>query len=152
MRSARLPRLRGGVCDLGIDYRVYDDSQSGPTAVGPYSGSGPNVFRWSINKPRSPRSPSRALRARPSRAHRMHPSRAQRMHPSRAQRTHQAVLSHAAKPYSTYAPSRAQRTHQAVLSHAAKPYSTYAPSRSTRTFGRQVYNISITYLAAALVN
>ena len=41
MRSARLPRLRGGVCDLGMVSRVYDDPDApyGPASAEPYGSA-----------------------------------------------------------------------------------------------------------------
>jgi hypothetical protein len=96
--------------------------------AGPYGSAKPCPLR-TRNKPRSPRAPSRALRARPSRA--------QRMHPSRAQRTHQAVLNARIKP-------RPTRT---------KPCSTHASIRARRAPSLQFSLPRIlTNLAAALFN
>ena len=75
MRSARLPRLRGGVCELGMVSRVYDDPDEpyGPASAVLYEsapdesyGPASAVPSRVRTKPRPLQDPhsSRALRAR----------------------------------------------------------------------------------------
>ena len=54
MRSARLPRLRGGVCELVMISRVYDDPDEpyGPASAEPYGSAKPRPLRIRT-KPRS---------------------------------------------------------------------------------------------------